>query len=206
MRRVILSTHVTLDGFACGPNGELDWHFENWNDEMEEYVNEQTKTVDTILVGRVTYEVMASHWPKVVNNASARRKDIEFGWLMNTLPKIVFSRTLKQVEWNNSRVVNSDIMGELQRLKQLPGGDMIMWGGVNIVQTFIQQKLIDEYNIWVAPVILGSGRPIFKDVPKLNLRLVRSIEFSNGVVLFTYLPATFNPIENDLERWKYISN
>jgi dihydrofolate reductase len=188
MRKVILSTHVTLDGFASGPNGELDWHFDNWNDEMEEYVNEQTKTVDTILVGRVTYEVMASHWPRVVHNVSARRKDVEFGWLMNTLPKIVFSRTLKDPEWNNSRVVNSDIRGEVQRLKQLPGRDMIMWGGVNIVQTFIQQRLIDEYNIWVAPVILGTGRPIFKDVNKLDLRLVRSVEFSNGVVLFTYLP------------------
>jgi dihydrofolate reductase len=189
MRRVVLSTHVTLDGFACGPNGELDWHFDNWNDEMEEYVNEQTKNVDTILVGRVTYEGMAAHWPKIVNNPTARRKDIEFAWLMNTLPKVVFSRTLRSAEWNNSRVVNNSIEDEILRMKKLPGKDMIMWGGVNIVQTFIQRKLIDEYNIWVAPVILGEGKPIFKDVAKLDLRLVRSIEFSNGVVLFSYLPA-----------------
>jgi dihydrofolate reductase len=188
MRKVILSTHVTLDGFACGPNGELDWHFDHWNDEMEEYVNEQTRNVDTILVGRVTYERMAAHWPKVLNNLTARRKDIEFASLMNTLPKVVFSKTLKRVEWNNSRVVNDDIDDEIMRMKEMPGNDMILWGGVNIVQTFIQRRLIDEYNIWVAPVILGSGRPIFKDVSKLDLRLMRSIEFSNGVVLFTYSP------------------
>lgn len=188
MRKVILSTHVTLDGFACGPNGELDWHFDHWNDEMEEYVNEQTRNVDTILVGRVTYERMASHWPKVLNNLTARRNDIEFASLMNTLPKVVFSKTLKRVEWNNSRVVNDDIDDEIMRMKEMPGNDMILWGGVNIVQTFIQRRLIDEYNIWVAPVILGSGRPIFKDVSKLDLRLMRSIEFSNGVVLFTYSP------------------
>jgi dihydrofolate reductase len=188
MRKVILSTHVTLDGFACGPNGELDWHFDHWNDEMEEYVNEQTKNVDTILVGRVTYERMAAHWPRVVNNPTARRKDIEFAWLMNTLPKVVFSRTLQKVEWNNSRVVDSNIDDEISRMKKLPGNDMILWGGVNIVQTFIQRKLIDEYNIWVAPVILGSGKPIFKNVNKLDLHLVRSVEFSNGVVLFKYLP------------------
>jgi dihydrofolate reductase len=188
MRKVILSTHVTLDGFACGPNGELDWHFDNWNDEMEACLNEQTKNVDTILVGRVTYEGMASHWPKVEKNPAARRKDIEFAWLMNSLPKVVFSRTLRSAAWNNSRIVGSDIEGEISRMKKLPGNDMIMWGGVNIVQTFIQKKLIDEYNIWVAPVILGTGKPIFKDVSKLDLELVRSIEFSNGVVLFTYLP------------------
>lgn len=192
MRKVILSTHVTLDGFACGPNGELDWHFENWNDEMEEYVNKQTENVDTILVGRVTYEGMASHWPKVAMNPSARRKDIEFACMMNTLPKIVFSKTLKETEWSNSRVVNNNISEEIFRLKRQPGNDMIMWGGVNIVQTFIQRRLIDEYNIWVAPVILGVGKPLFKDVKKLDLRLTQSVTFSNGVVLFTYVPTIKN--------------
>jgi len=192
MRKVILSTHVTLDGFACGPNGELDWHFENWNDEMEEYVNKQTENVDTILVGRVTYEGMAAHWPKVVHNPDARRKDIEFAWLMNTLPKVVFSKTLKKAEWNNSRVVHNNISEEIFRLKRQPGNDMIMWGGVNIVQTFIQRRLIDEYNIWVAPVILGVGKPLFKDVQKLDLILTQSVTFSNGVVLFTYVPTIKN--------------
>jgi dihydrofolate reductase len=187
MRKVILSTNVTLDGFMAGPHGELDWHFSHWNDEMEEYITEQGKSIDTILVGRVAYQSMADYWPTIAANPSARRKDLEFAEWMNSLPKIVFSKTLKEVGWNNSRLVKEKIPEEIAKVKQQPGKDMIMWGGVSIVNTFIKLGLIDEYQIWVAPVVLGNGKSPFKSIPKRrSLTLVKTKTFSNGVVILYY--------------------
>ncbi|HEY3251394.1 MAG TPA: dihydrofolate reductase family protein [Ignavibacteria bacterium] len=187
MRKVMLSTHMTLDGFMAGPNKELDWHFENWNDDMERYISEQKNDIDTILVGRVTYQSMAKHWPAVAEDQLARKNDIEFANWMNRLPKVVFSRTLSAVEWNNSRLVKHNISEEISKMKRQTGKDMILWGGVGIVSTFIQLGLIDEYQIWIAPVILGSGMPLFKNVKcRLDLKLLETNSFSNGVILLSY--------------------
>jgi len=170
-----------------GPHGELDWHFSHWNDEMEEYIVEQEKTIDTILVGRVAYQSMAQYWPAVATNPSARRKDIEFADWMNRLPKIVFSKTLKEVRWNNSRLVKDGIAEEIAKVKQQPGKDMILWGGVGIVHTFIKLGLIDEYQIWVAPVVLGKGKALFKKITEQHkFKLVKTKAFSNGVVILYY--------------------
>lgn len=187
MRKVILSTNVTLDGYMAGPNGELDWHFKNWNEKMAEYAFGQLTMIDTILVGRVTYESMAGYWPEAEANPKGTKIDTEFAKRMNALPKVVFSKTLKQPGWNNSRVVNDNIKDEITMLKQKPGKDMIIWGGVRIVSTFIKLGLIDEYRIFVAPVVLGSGLPLFKNTnDSFNLKLLRTRAFSNGVILLNY--------------------
>lgn len=189
MRKVLLSTHITLDGFMAGANMELDWHFNNWNDEMEKYTEEQKSRIDTILVGRVTYQNMAKHWPAVETDIYARTKDIEFAKWMNTMPKVVFSKTLEKAEWNNSRIVKDNIAEEISKLKRQPGKDMIMWGGVGIVSAFLKLGLIDEYQIWVAPVVLGTGIPLFKNVRKsFNLELLNTKQFSNGVNILRYRP------------------
>jgi dihydrofolate reductase len=178
---------MTLDGFMAGPRGELDWHFSHWNDEMEEYIAEQGKTIDTLLVGRIAYESMANHWPAIAANPSARRKDLEFADWMNNLPKIVFSKTLQEVRWNNSRLVKDRIPEEIAKVKQQPGKDLIMWGGVSIANTFVKLGLIDEYQIWVAPVVLGNGKSLFKSISnRRNLILVKTKTFSNGVVILYY--------------------
>ncbi len=189
MRKVILSTHITLDGYMAGPNGELDWHQQNWNNEVGEFAFQQLSTVDTILVGRVMYQSMANFWPSAFKKSGSQRKDVAFANMMNTYTKIVFSRKLSTVTWNNSRLVKDHIADEITKLKQQPGKDMIIWGGFGIVQTFIQLGLIDEYRLSVAPVLIGDGLPLFQDTrSRLHLKLLSTRLFSNGVVLLCYRP------------------
>lgn len=201
MRKLVLSTHVTLDGFASGPDGELDWHFSHWNDEMEEAVAEQLSTVDTILVGRVTYEAMADYWPAAAANPEGRRKDIQFAEWMNRVAKIVFSSKLspfnvESMHWNNTRLIKGDIVENIEALKKERGRDMIIWGGVSIIQTFIKLGIVDEYNIWIAPVILGEGKPLFSDPAALELELIRTKTFRSGVTLVCYRPGKHEQINN----------
>ena len=187
MRNVILSVNTTLDGFMAGLKGELDWHFSHWNEKMAEYAFEQLSAMDTILIGRITYESMAGHWPSASASLISTERDKEFAGLMNNLPKIVFSRTLSVVDWNNSRLVRNNIAREITRLKNQPGKDMILLGGPAIISTFMRLDLIDEYRMWVSPVVLGKGIPLFKDVrDKFNLRLLITKTFSNGVILHCY--------------------
>lgn len=193
MRKLVLSAHVTLDGFASGPGGELDWHFSHWNDEMEEAVAVQLSTVDTLLVGRVTYEAMAGYWPAVAADPEGRRKDIQFAEWMNRVAKIVFSRKLSPFDiegmhWSNTRLIKDRIVERIEALKNGPGKDMIIWGGVSIIQTFIQSGIVDEYNIWISPVILGEGKPLFNDPAALELELIRTKTFRSGVTLVCYRP------------------
>src|SRR5712692_7181370 len=166
MRKVFLFMMVTLDGFFEGPNHEIDWH--NVDEEFNEFAIHQLNDVDTLLFGRVTYQLMASYWP----TQSAKENDPIVADKMNTLPKIVFSKTLNKVEWNNSRLVKDNIAEEIQKLKQQPGKDMVIFGSGSIVSTFTQLDLIDEYRIMVNPVVLGSGKPLFKGInDQLNLKL-----------------------------------
>jgi len=170
----------------AGPNGELDWHFDHWNEEMAQQAIQQLRSVGTILVGRVTYEAMAAYWPMAPEHTSTDT-DIEYATLMNNLPKIVFSKTLKSVKWNNSRLAAKDIREEIAGLKKQAGKDVIIWGGAGIVHTFIRLGLIDEYRLWVAPVVLGKGQPLFIDSKnKIDLRLSDIKTFSNSVALLYY--------------------
>lgn len=193
MRKLVLSTHVTLDGYASGPDGELDWHFSHWNDEMEEAMAEQLSTVDTLLVGRVTYEAMADYWPAAAADPEGRRKDIQFAEWMNQVAKIVFSKKLspfdkEAMRWNNTSLIKGNIVEKITRLKLERGKDMIVWGGVSLLQTFMELGIVDEYNIWIAPVLLGSGRRLYLDPVTLDLELVKTKTFRSGVVLLCYRP------------------
>jgi dihydrofolate reductase len=178
--------NITLDGFMSGPSCELDWHFQSWTDEMAECLCEQLSKADTILLGRVTYDAMAKYWPSQSSNPSYPRKDIAFAEMMNNYPKIVFSKTLVTTEWNNSRLVKENILKEITKLKQTPGNDIIIYGSGTIVSFLSQLKLIDEYVLWIHPVILGKGRPLFKIYNKLNLGLIKTKTFRTGVVVVYY--------------------
>jgi len=183
MRKVILFNMVTLDGFFEGPNGEIDWH--NADEEFNEFAVDQVKSADGLIFGRVTYELMASYWP----TPAAQADDPIVAEKMNTMPKIVFSRTLKTVEWNNTRLVKGDTVKEISELKQQPGKDLLIFGSADLASTLTNLGLIDEYRIMVNPVVLGKGKPLFKDIKgKLNLRLLRTRNFSNGNVLLYYEP------------------
>jgi dihydrofolate reductase len=183
MRKVILSNLVTLDGFFAGPNGELDWFIVD--EEFNEYANELLRNVDTLLFGRVTYQLMADYWP----SSSATTDDPIIADRMNNLPKIVFSKTLQNVEWKNTRLIKENIAEEISKMKQQPGKDMVIFGSGSIVSTFMQLGLIDEYRIIVNPVVLGNGKPLFKGIKdKHNLKLLKTRVFGSGVVILYYQP------------------
>ena len=178
---------VTLDGFFEGPNKELDWHIVD--EEFNEYAIDLLSNVDAILFGRLTYQLMADYWPAAATNPSTSKSDLEIADKMNNLPKIIFSKTLQRVEWNNSRLVKENIAEEILKMKQQPGKDMVIFGSGSIVSSFMQLGLIDEYRIIVNPVVLGNGKPLFKGVnDKHNLKLLKTRVFSSGIVILFYEP------------------
>ena len=178
---------VTLDGFFEGPNKELDWHIVD--EEVKEYAKDLLNNVDTLLFGRVTYQLMADYWPAAATNPSTSKSDLEIADKMNNLPKIVFSKTLQEVKWNNSRLVKENIVEEISKMKQQPGKDMVIFGSGSIVSTFMQFGLIDEYRIILNPVVLGNGKPLFKGINgKQNLQLLKTRVFGSGVVILYYQP------------------
>jgi dihydrofolate reductase len=174
---------VSLDGFFEGPNQDINWH--HVDDEFNQFAIEQTSAVDMLLFGRVTYELMASYWP----TPDATTNDPIIADLMNRLPKIVFTRTLQKVEWNNTRVVKDHIAEEITTLKQQPGKDIALFGSANLLSTLIQMDLVDEHRIIVNPVLLGSGTPLFQGIhDNLELKLIKTRTFDSGNVLLCYQP------------------
>lgn len=187
MRKLILSANITLDGYMAGEYGELDWHFSHWNGELMESALEQLRGIDTILVGRVAYESMSAHWPKAEKNKMNSASEAEFAQTMNRLQKIVFSKTLSRTSWNNSMVMDEIDASQIQELKKQRGKDMIIWGGVTIASAFLEKKLFDEYRISIAPIVIGKGISLSKEITKgLRLKLLHTRVFSNGVVTMTY--------------------
>ena len=188
MRKVILSNMVTLDGFFEGPNKELDWHIVDMG--LNHYANDLLSNVDALLFGRVTYQLMADYWPAAATNPSTSKSDLEIADKMNNLPKIVFSKTLQEVKWNNSSLIKGNIPEEISKMKQQPGKDMVIFGSGSIVSTFMQHGLIDEYRIIVNPIVLGNGNPLFKGINgKQNLKLLNTKVFDSGIVILFYEPA-----------------
>jgi len=172
---------MTLDGYMAGCKGELDWHFPFWTDEMAAYASRQLRAMDTILVGRLTYEKMAAYWP------FAARTD--FSEMMNNYEKIVFSTSLKKAAWQHSRVMAKNIGEEIARLKQTPGRDMIIYGSASIVQAFLPMNIIDEFQVWLHPVAIGQGIPLFKNSSELlKLKLLKTKTLCSGVLLLYYAP------------------
>ena len=179
--------NVSLDGFMSGPNCELDWHFNAWNEEMAQEAAEQLSRADTIILGRITYRAMASYWPMRSVSLLCAREDIVFADMMNTHTKVVFSKTLRSAEWNNTRLVKRDIAKEITRLKHQQGKDMIIYGSGKIVSALIYLDLVDEYQVWVHPVVLGKGKPLFPELQQsIKMKLFNTRTFSSGVVMLSY--------------------
>ena len=183
MRRIIFQNMVSLDGYFEGPNREIDWHLVDA--EFNEFANDFLKSVDTLLFGRVTYEGMASYWPTEM----AVHDDPTIARLMNSLAKVVVSTTLKKVEWNNTRLIRENVIEEISRLKQQPGKDIAIFGSSDLAVSLIQAGLIDEIRIFINPVILGGGKPLFKGIKnRLKLKLLSTKVFQSGNVLLSYQP------------------
>ena len=171
---------MTLDGYFEGnENWDLSFHDTIWGPELEKMSIEQLEAADYLIFGRITYEGMAAYW-KTEKGAIAE--------LMNNIPKLIFSRTLKSVDWNNASLVQGSASAEISKLKKQGNRDMYVFGSADLSETFINDKLFDEYRIGIAPVILGSGRPLFrnKGIPQEKLELLSSQQLSNGGVILKY--------------------
>ena len=174
---------VSVDGFIEGPNGELDWHLVD--DELHRHFNEELGTMGAFLDGRVTYELMAAFWPTADTDPSSTEPMVEFARIWREMPKFVFSRTLERADWN-ATVVRELVPEDVRALKAQPGGDLVL-GGADLAASFMEHDLIDEYRLYVHPVVIGRGKPLFRpsDV-ELDLRLAETRTFGNGVVLLRY--------------------
>jgi dihydrofolate reductase len=180
MRKLIMWNIITLDGYFEGnQNWDLPFHNVVWGQELEKLSIEQLNSADYLVFGRVTYEGMAAHWTKAEG---------EIAELMNSIPKIVFSKTLKSAEWNNTTLIRENASAEIKKLKEQGGRDMYVFGSANLSETFVNDNLFDEYRIGIAPVILGGGRPLFaKGIASKNLSLASIQQLLTGGVVLKYL-------------------
>lgn len=191
MRKISIFIHVTVDGFFAGPNGEIDWFKVIMkDDEWDKYTHEQSsRSGNTLIFGHTTYEMMKSYWP----TEDAIKNDPGMARVVNNSPKIVFSKTLQSVEegrnWKNIILFHEIKQEEIVKLKEQEGKDFTILGSGTIVQQFANMGLIDEYQLVIVPIILGAGKYLFKDVKKMNLNLLETRAFKNGIVLLKYRPA-----------------
>lgn len=189
MRKIITTTWVTLDGFIAGPNGEMDWVGESFDEAMGIYEDDLVNSADTLLLGRVTYQSFAGSWPYVPDNPHASEGEKIYARKLNAMRKVVFSRTLESAEWNNSTLRKEVVPEEIEAMKREPGRDIVIYGSASLVQTLTNLGLIDEYQILVLPVILGGGKPLFQDIKdRVKLKLVNTKTHPSGVVVLYYQP------------------
>ncbi len=180
MRKLIMWNIITLDGYFEGnQNWDLPFHHVIWGLELEKLSIEQLHSADYLVFGRVTYEGMAAYWKKAEG---------EIADLMNKIPKLVFSKTLKTADWNNSTLIKENASAEIKKRKEEGGRDMYVFGSAILSGTFVNDNLFDEYRIGIAPVILGSGRPLFSQgISPNNLALVSTQQLSTGGVVLKYM-------------------
>ncbi|MGZ3675608.1 MAG: dihydrofolate reductase family protein, partial [Ktedonobacterales bacterium] len=144
MRKIVTTTWVTLDGYIAGPNGEMDWIGELYDEAMGKYESDIVDTADTLLLGRVTYESFAGSWPYVPDKPDAPEAEKDYARRLNAMQKIVFSKTLPSADWNNSRLMREVVPEEIEQLKREPGRDMLIYGSASLVQALTNLGLIDE--------------------------------------------------------------
>ena len=187
MRKIVVFMSVSVDGFFEGPDHDIDWHLVD--DELHRHFNSELRAMGAFLEGRVTYELMAGFWPTADADPDSPEPVREFAGIWRDMPKIVFSRTLERADWNTT-IWRDVVVEEIRALMAEPGGDLAL-GGADLAATFRRLDLIDEYRLYVHPILLGRGTPLFRaSDARSSLRLVESRAFGNGVVLLRYDRAT----------------
>jgi dihydrofolate reductase len=186
MPKLMVFNQITLDGYFTGPNGDLSWAKQHPpDDEFQAFTTGNAQGGGMLLFGRVTYDMMVSFWP----TPQAHEMMPEVAKQMNSLPKVVISRSMKKAEWNNTRLITGDIVSEIRQLKQGSGPDMVIMGSGTIVAQLAAANVIDGYQLVVFPIVLGKGRTMFEGVDrKLTLKLTGNRSFKNGLVVLDLKP------------------
>jgi dihydrofolate reductase len=183
VRKIIWMMSVSVDGYMEGPNREIDWHLVD--DELHGHMNGWLAGAGGFLEGRLTYELMAQFWPTADQDPAAPPTVVEFARIWRDMPKVVYSRTRQRAD-RNTRVVHDVVPEEVLALKAQPGGDLVL-GGADLGAEFARHDLIDEYRLYVHPVVIGRGRPMLRPSDaKVRLRLIETRTFGNGVVMLHY--------------------
>jgi dihydrofolate reductase len=180
MRRLILQTGISIDGYVAALDGSHPWDDGGGSEAVKGWILDSVWDAGAHLMGRVTYEEMASFWPTSTS---------EFARPMNEIPKVVFSKTLERADWPETRIASGDLAEEVERLKREPGNDLIAYGGARLDQALSRLGLVDEYRLMVQPAALGAGLPLFKDLPSpLQLELVEATTYPSGLAIHVYRP------------------
>ena len=181
MRKLIAAINMTIDGF-CDHTAMIA------DDEIHQHYNELLRSADTLIYGRITYQLMESYWPTVIKNPTGNKPTDEFAVIIQDIFKIVFSHTLKNVEWKNTKLAKGGIKEEVLELKQQAGKDILV-GSPSLIVTSMKLNLIDEYQLSVQPIIVGNGLPLFKNInDRINLKLLKTKTFSSGSITLYYEP------------------
>lgn len=186
MRKIISFMHISLDGFVAGPNGEMDWI--KVDEEIFDHVGKRISEGDTALYGRVTYEMMESYWPTAWDKPTASKHDIEHSKWYSKVHKVVLSKTMKDAGLTNTTIISDHLSDRINEIKQQPGKDILLFGSPTATHSLIQLNLIDGYWLFVNPIILGRGIPLFVDIKdKVNLNLLNTRQFNCGVAELNYI-------------------
>jgi len=218
MRKLVVSTFVTLDGVMQAPGGPEEdptggfthggWSFNYWDDMMGQVMGEFMAKPSELLLGRKTYEIFAAHWPYIQDDPAADK--------LNSVRKYVVSRTLDEVNWNNSTLITENVVEAIRNLKEQKGPEIQVHGSGNLIQTLLKHDLIDEFRLWIFPVTIGKGKRLFSDgTQPASLKLIDSKTSTTGVIIATYEPAgelktgSFglgNPSVAEIERRKRLAD
>ena len=186
MRNIIVSMNVTADGFMAGPDGELNWHFEFWDDEMCDCLCEQLYFADTILLGKNTYNALARYWANRAIEFSMPRGDIYFAQMMNNCQKVVCSKTINPLIWINSTLIKGPLKNDINILKQKEGKNIITYGSGTLVSSLFIEGVVDRLELWVHPVKIKSGVPFFKPGVPAGMVLSSTKLLRSGVKIICY--------------------
>ncbi|MFC4102578.1 dihydrofolate reductase family protein [Paenibacillus xanthanilyticus] len=187
MRKLVLFLHASLDGFVEGPNGAMDIGWVSYDEDLAKHAAQILSTADTVIWGRRTYQMMFDYWPTVPSNPSSSQHELEHAAWIEQTSKVVFSKTLDNVEWSNSRLVKENVKEEILNLKEQPGKDIVILGSPRFAHHVMGLDLVDEYKITVSPVLIGSGLPLFQGLQeKTHLKLIENKTFDSGAIGLYY--------------------
>lgn len=185
MKKIVWFMHVSLDGFVAGPDGEMDWI--KVDENLFVYAGRRTDEADTALYGRKTWQMMEAYWPTAAGQPNATQHDIEHSTWYNKVQKVVVSKTMQNENPPNTTIINENIPAEISKLKQGTGKEIVIFGSPSIGHLLTAENLIDDYWLFVNPILLGQGIPLFKDLKdRISLKLVTSHTFASGVICLHY--------------------